>query len=872
MRTPRKWQSAFVCLLALALLPFAPAPEGSAQAPGYTVTDLGTLGGEVSKAYNLDECGRVVGESTLGGGASHPFLWVDANKNGQADAGEMQDLGTLGGATGLAVAVNQGGAVAGTAQNSSSIRRAFIRASGGTMQDLGTLGGETAQAFDMNASGQVVGVSEDDGGLQDRAFVWQSGAGMQGLTASWGTPIRAFGINNAGQIVGTANRFDNGTHAFVTIGGAAVDIGTLGGSLSFASDINESGEVAGYAYIATTPNNITQSNHAFYWKDANGNGQSDAGEMQDLGTLGAGRQSFANDINDSAVVVGNSETVLNSFATHAFIWTGAGGMKDLNTVVPNTGWTFQEARAVNNRGQIVGIGLNPQGKTHAFLLTPTNVAPSPCDSNQNNVPPTANPGGPYSGQVGVAVQFNGSGSSDTDGAVSSYSWDFGDGAVGTGATPSHAYAAAGAYAVTLTVTDDDGATASATASANISAAAEMQGLQYYPLAHPVRLLDTRPGLAACYTPGAPLAANASRTQQATGACGGLSIPPTARAIVGNAAIVSPASSGHITLYPADVPLPTAANLNYVRGQIVSNAYTVGLSPDGAFKIYTPTSTHFVVDIAGYYAPPGQGGLYYHPLPRPVRLLDTRPGLTACDAPGAPLQANASRQEAARTTCGGLVIPDEARAVVGNSAVVSPPADGHITLYPSGSSLPTVANLNYFAGQIISNAYNVTLGADGAFNIYTPTQTHFVVDVAGYYSASAAPDANGVAGMLFYPLSSPARLLDTRAGTTACYTPGAPLQADGVRTQQARGACAGSTVPAAALAVQGNATAVSPSGPGHIILYPTGAERPVVANLNYLGGQIIPNAFTVTLGADGAFNIYTPTQTHLVIDLAGYFAP
>jgi hypothetical protein len=47
---------------------------------------------------------------------------------------------------------------------------------------------------------------------------------------------------------------------------------------------------------------------------------------------------------------------------------------------------------------------------------------------------------------------------------------------------------------------------------------------------------------------------------------------------------------------------------------------------------------------------------------------------------------------------------------------------------------------------------------------------------------------------------------------------------------------------------------------------------VVANLNYLQGQIIPNAFTVTLGADGAFNIYTPTQTHFVIDLAGYFAP
>ncbi len=398
------------------------------------------------------------------------------------------------------------------------------------------------------------------------------------------------------------------------------------------------------------------------------------------------------------------------------------------------------------------------------------------------------------------------------------------------------------------------------------------GLQYYPLAHPVRLLDTRAGTTACHTPGAPLAANAARTQAATGTCDGLVIPAAARAIVGNATVVSPPAAGYITLYPSDAALPTVSNLNYVAGQVVPNAFTVTLSAAGSFNIFTPTQTHFIIDVAGYYAPPGAGGLYYHPLPHPVRLLDTRVGATACNAPGAPLQSDGVRTQTARTTCDGVVLPSDAQAIVGNATVVSPGAGGHIILYPNGATQPVVSNLNYVAGQIVPNAFTVGLGGDGAFNIFAASTTHFIVDVTGYYSANAGPDANGISGLLFYPLASPARLLDTRAGTTACYTPGSPLTGNAVRTQPARVACSGSTVPASALAILGNATVVSPSAGGHIILYPSGAAQPVVSNLNYVAGQTIPNAFNVGLGADGAFNIFTPTTTHFIVDLAGYFAP
>ena len=85
------------------------------------------------------------------------------------------------------------------------------------------------------------------------------------------------------------------------------------------------------------------------------------------------------------------------------------------------------------------------------------TAKAPVTVTATNHPPTAAPGGPYSGAEGAAVSFTGTGSSDPDGDALTYAWSFGDGGTGTGATPSHTYADNGSYVVTLTVTDAHGA-------------------------------------------------------------------------------------------------------------------------------------------------------------------------------------------------------------------------------------------------------------------------------------------------------------------------------------------------------------------------------------------------------------------------------
>ena len=344
------------------------------EAAAYRYRDLGLLSaGPYGYAWagGINRSGHVVGYSgTLcadGNYEPHAFLF--------AAGGPMRDLGTLAG--GLAIAdgyisgvnaINSSGQMVGWSSailpDGAYAQHAFLTTAAGGMQDLGTLGGGTAVASGINNGGQVVGWSSIvlSGGTPQHACLWTAPGTMQDLGA-WGGDSWAYGINNSGQVAGAAATTSPAgasvKHAFLwTAGSGLQDLGTLGGDNSSASAINDNGQIVGYATTGSG------RQHAF-WRPA-------GGSLQDLGTLG-GDTSGANSINSRGQVVGWSRTIPGSPVQHAFLWTAAGGMRDLNNLVANppAGDYLSEARAINDLGQIVGRTNNGR----AFLLSLVNAVP-----------------------------------------------------------------------------------------------------------------------------------------------------------------------------------------------------------------------------------------------------------------------------------------------------------------------------------------------------------------------------------------------------------------------------------------------------------------------------------------------------------------
>ena len=141
-----------------------------------------------------------------------------------------------------------------------------------TITDLGTLGGSTSEARAINDSGQIVGYSYITGDSAYHVFLYSRGH-MLDLGTLGGSDSFAYGINNSGQIVGHSTYTGNSAyHAFLYSGGSMLDLGTLGGFYSAADGINNRGQIVGSA-------NITGNSayHAFLYS---------GGHMLDLGTPG----------------------------------------------------------------------------------------------------------------------------------------------------------------------------------------------------------------------------------------------------------------------------------------------------------------------------------------------------------------------------------------------------------------------------------------------------------------------------------------------------------------------------------------------------------------------------------------------------------
>lgn len=204
------------------------------------------------------------------------------------------------------------------------------------LQSLSSTG--NSLAYGLNENGTVVGQSYNSTTAQLEAVVWSGGT-----VTSIGVKGIARAVNNSGVVVGetgTATLLSDG-RAFMWQAGTYTDIGTLGGSVAGAYDINETGLITG---ISTVPLLGTGSLHAFKY---------DSGTMSDLGTVSVyDGYARGHGINDAGEVVGRASLLLFFGSDkHMAHWEADG---TLNSVT--TSGTYSTAQQINNNGLIVGNG------------------------------------------------------------------------------------------------------------------------------------------------------------------------------------------------------------------------------------------------------------------------------------------------------------------------------------------------------------------------------------------------------------------------------------------------------------------------------------------------------------------------------------
>jgi probable HAF family extracellular repeat protein len=377
-------------------------------------TDLGALpGGLSSLALGVNNRGLIVGQSQ--NGSIDPLTGAPEVRAVLWRKGQIVDLGTLGGNASTTISINDRGQVLGAATNAildpfantlqsaclilptnnpcsgstfvfnsifsptTTETRAFVWQDG-LMRDLGTLGGPDSAPEINNDRGEVTGWSytsfvanPSTGTPNVDPFLWSPEDGkMMDLGSLGGTFGSPFWLNNRGQVVGASNLAGDQTfHPFLWDRDKLNDLGTLGGYTGVAFMLNDAGETVGYADLPPTPlgcSGLSCIHHGFLWKD---------GVMTDLGTL-SDPCSRALSINEDGQVVGVTSPCGGEF-TRAFLWENGGPIVDLNSLIINgSGLVVREGDYINDRGEIAGRAVLPNGAVHAVLLIP-------CDEDHADV-------------------------------------------------------------------------------------------------------------------------------------------------------------------------------------------------------------------------------------------------------------------------------------------------------------------------------------------------------------------------------------------------------------------------------------------------------------------------------------------------------
>ena len=277
---------------------------------------------------------------------------------------------------------------------------------------------------------------------------------------------------------------------------------------------------------------------------------------------------------------------------------------------------------------------------------------------------------------------------------------------------------------------------------------------YHPLPGPVRIVDSRNGL------GLPtqLVNGTPQSFQVTGANG---IPAGATAITGNVTVTAQTKLGYVSLTTASQPSPSTSTINFPLSDDRANGVTTPLGAGGTlWAVYKSNtvgaSVELIFDVTGYFTADTSGSTY-HPLPGPVRIVDSRTplGLAAKLADGVPQSFQVT---------GANGIPAGATAITGNVTVTAQTKLGYVSLTTASQPSPSTSTINFPLSDDRANGVTTPLGAGGKlWAVYKSNPaggtTELIFDVTGYFTADTS-------GSTFHPLAGPVRMIDSLHSSSA----------------------------------------------------------------------------------------------------------
>jgi len=394
----------------------------------YDLIDLGSLGGERNYVYGINELDEVTGYSD---GAIIPDDQVDTENppsicqlaNGTSayqefcnhaylySNGVMTDLGDFSLDRSFGIAINDNSTIVGFALaehddgDEETINlthdKAFISFAGGLIEslpfpdesnDLAETVTPNQRALDISNDRKIVGYSlvgfTDDAEVQNsvnRPYLYDYDAGMIMLLPLFYENILLTGsaraINSSSMVVGWAQSEDeyNPNHALLWDPATpefSIDLGTLGGYTSEAYDINDSNIIVGNSDTSTTAS--TNEQLAFiYDPDA----ETPMVALPEFSDLEDYRVSMAYAINNNNQVVGKAQITAGYSPRYtAFLYDhNSETLTNLNDMVDcSLNWELNSAKDINDSGIIVGIGTVGD-EVHSFMLVPTaDTTPTNC--------------------------------------------------------------------------------------------------------------------------------------------------------------------------------------------------------------------------------------------------------------------------------------------------------------------------------------------------------------------------------------------------------------------------------------------------------------------------------------------------------------